>query len=356
MIKGKGIYAWRLERCEDGDMAEVVKTLKRAGMTHIIPKIADGSYEYKSNTPYLKNLVTLAHREGIQVIPYQFVYGSYPESEAIRAIEELRKYPYDGFVINGEAAYKALANPSDAAKRYCEALRRAFSDLMLCLSTYRYPSLHREFPFRTFLDYVDVNMPQVYWMQANGTVPHQLERTMMEYMQFPDVPIIPTGAAFKEWGWVAIPDDQRIFIEQVKMNELSGCNWWEYYHAFNLLPQLGQAIIDTPFEVDEPEPVEPAPEPPDDTFWAKCTATYALTIRSTPRVETGNIVGYLMRDEKRLVYEESGIWWRIGEDQWVSSNYMERLPDPVEPPPPPMTLEERVADNTRRIEILEGKV
>ena len=341
MIKGKGIYAWVLERCEDGDMAAVVSRLKQAGMTHVIPKFADGVWSYARNEAYLKNLITFAHREGIQVIPFHFVFGQQPTHEAQRAITELRKYPFDGLVINAEGAYKQVANPSQAARLYCDALRSKFPDLPLALSTYRFPTLHREFPFATFLNYCDYNMPQIYWMQSNGTVPAQVERTLKEYKAFPNKPMIPTGAAFSEHGWTAIPNDQRIFIEQVKKHNLPGCNWWEYWHAFNRFPELGEMIANTPFEVGELPPISPEPEPPAGTFWAVCTATYGLTVRAEPKI-ANNIVGYLSNGDKRLVYEQSGIWWRIGDNAWVSSNFMQRTTDTVAPEPPTLTLEGRV--------------
>ena len=354
MIQGKGIYIWQLPRCDNGDMGITVDTLKRAGMTHVIPKIADGNYAYTRNEPYLRNLIELCHRAGIKVIPFHFVYGSYPVAEAERAVVELKKYPYDGFVINAEGAYKALSNPSQAARLYCDALRSKLPDMMLALSTYRYPSLHRAFPFATFLEYCDVNMPQVYWMMANGTVPAQLSRTIKEYEAFPQKPIVPTGAAFKEHGWTAIPADQKVFVDEVKKHGLAGCNFWEYYEAFNLQPALGQAIIEAQWDV-ETEPIEPEPEPPG-LFWAVCVARYALTIRSQPVYDQtgGNIVGYLEADQKRLVYAQSGIWWQIGEGEWVSSNYMQRLTDPVIPEP--LTLEERLEQVEKRLERVEGAV
>jgi hypothetical protein len=261
-IEGKGIYAWILRGCENGNMTQVVERLKWAGMTHIIPKITDGtSGDLNGNGGYLPFLVEFAHKAGIKVLGYQYVYGYRPLDEAERAITELRKLPYDGFVINAEHQYRDLANNASAAKIYCERLRQAFPDLLIGLSTYRFPSYHRAFPFATFLNYCDVNLPQVYWMKANGTVPRQLSQTLKEYEAFPKRPIIPTGAAFQEHGWVANADDQKIFIAEVQKHGLHGCNWWEYRHTFNLLPHLGEAIASVPFGPGPGEPIQPDPDP-----------------------------------------------------------------------------------------------
>ena len=252
MITGKGIYIWQLKRCEGGDMGKVVNRLKAADMTHVLPKIADGDdpdiKTIVDNWKLLPDLVNRCHKAGIQVIGWQYVYGANPTGEADRAITELRKLPFDGFVINAERQYRDLANNAQAAWIYCEKIRAAYPDLLLGLSSYRFPHYHAKFPFNTFLSFCDFNMPQVYWMQSNGTVPAQLADTIKAYEPYVYCPMIPTGAAFEEHGWKAVPDDQRIFVEEVRKHGLSGCNWWEYWEAFHRNPELGNIITNIPFE------------------------------------------------------------------------------------------------------------
>ena len=68
-------------------------------------------------------------------------------------------------------------------------------------------------------------------------------------------------------------------------------------------------------------------------FWAQCTAAKSLTIRKLPN-GSATVLGYLMNGEKKLVYEVSNGWYRIGEGQWVSGSYMQIITTPpVEPPP-----------------------
>jgi hypothetical protein len=341
LVQGKGIYIWQIWR--SGPVEEIIANVKRAGMMHIIPKIADGNYEYVGNAPYLSQLLSMAHDLNIKVTPYHYVYGAYAKSEAIRIIQELKKYPYDGLVINAETQYRDLPNSATAAQLYCETVREAFPDLPLYLSTFRFPSYHRGFPFKTFLKYMDGNMPQVYWMQSNGTVPAQLDQTIAEYASLTDVPMIPTGAAFNEHGWAALPEDQKIFVDEAKEHNLRGCNWWEYRHAFVLRPELGQAIIDSSFEADEPqEPVEPPviiPTPEDVIFRARCVAGQ-LNVRSTPEKlnDNSNWVRYLYFGDEVNVYEErfndNIEWFRIGQMEWCSGypTYMQKIEEPVEPP------------------------
>ena len=80
------------------------------------------------------------------------------------------------------------------------------------------------------------------------------------------------------------------------------------------------------------------PEPPtspvtEGLFWAQCTAAKSLTIRKLPN-GSATVFGYLMNGEKKMVYEVSNGWYRIGEGQWVYGTYMQKIdPAIVEPPP-----------------------
>ena len=344
ILHGKGCFTWLLNRCEGGDIGELIKKAQEAQMTFLMPKIADGIAETDDNAPYLKNLIEMAHAAGIKVIAWQFVYLINPSSEAARAIVELKKYPYDGFVINAETACK---NKAAQAELYCQTLRSAFPEMFMGLSSFRYPAYHLEFPFNVFLKYVDVNMPQVYWEEADGTAGKQLQRSVNEFSDdhFIQRPILPTGAAYTNGkGWVANAADVKDFIEAADAMGLEAISFWEWYYPRERFPELWDAIVETPFAgVDIPAPVEPEPEPEPGTFWAICTAAYALKVRSEPIYyeDDRNVVGYLVHDERRLVTAVQGIWWQVGPGEWASSNFMDRISEPA-PEPDPLTLEERV--------------
>ena len=74
----------------------------------------------------------------------------------------------------------------------------------------------------------------------------------------------------------------------------------------------------------------PAEPPVVGQFMAKCTAAKSLTIRIMPDGDA-LVVGFLMHDEERRVYEVSDGWYRIGVGQWVWSRYMQKIAVPVEP-------------------------
>jgi hypothetical protein len=325
-------------------MALLTEKAHEAGFTHLIPKISDGIYAYARNQGYLGSLVHYAHEQSIKVIPFCFVYGGYPDLEAQRVIDQLRKYPYDGLVINAEGAYK---NKHSQAELFCQIIREEYPDMLLVLSSYRFPSYHREFPFNEFLKYVDLNMPQVYWMQSDGTVPWQLNKCLTEFRSsgFVQRPILPTGAAFSEHGWVAKPADVKEFIYQCKQLGLPGCNFWEYYHAYHLHTPLGEAVNSIPWIVDE-EP-EPEPQPPENIMYV-IEMLGNLKIRTGPSVNDEETGKYALKGEVHHATEEQNGWYHIdkgwisGNTQWTRITEVEVEPEPDLDPDEPLTLEEKV--------------
>ena len=89
-----------------------------------------------------------------------------------------------------------------------------------------------------------------------------------------------------------------------------------------------------------------------------------LRIRQTPNGDLFSPEQYALRGETHHSNEEQGGWYKItrngitgwisGNTQWTRITQVEQEPEP-DPDPEPLTLEERVADNTRRIELLEAR-
>jgi len=339
------MFTWAIKDCEDGNIDAIIERAKEAQLTFLMPKIADGPYEYDFNRYYLAEFVEKCHTADIQAIAWQFVYGDYPGREATRAIVELSKYDYDGFVINAEGEYK---NKPEQAKTYCRALRAEFPDLFIALSSFRFPvTCHPEFPYNEFLEYCDANMPQVYWEQADGTAARQLDQCVAEYTEskFIQKPILPTGAAYTNAGWVAKADDVVDFIERVVELELPACSFWEWRYPRCRFPELWTAIVDTPFTLQEdnemPKPIS--------TGKYKITMLGNLQKRVGPGTEfdpTGSSNSdYALRGEIYTGYEKSdNDWYRIDENEqvWISgttkwttiTEILEIVPFEPEPTPP----------------------
>jgi ketosteroid isomerase-like protein len=143
----------------------------------------------------------------------------------------VRELGLDGYVIDAEAPYKAPGK-AEAAQAFMAELRQGLPRATpVALSSYRYPSYHREFPWKAFLDHCDFAMPQVYWQESHNPAV-QLARTLKEYGR-PELvgavrPVIPTGAAYGVGNWAATAADLHQFLAEAKRVHLPAVNFYSW--------------------------------------------------------------------------------------------------------------------------------
>jgi len=244
-LQGKGYFIWKIPYCEKGDVKAIAELAVQAGLSHILIKISDGIVDYNVDRPNKIDLVPALVQElrlrNIAVWGWQYVYGYSPTGEADKVVQRVQKLNLDGLIVNAEAEFK-VPGMDKAAWVYMKRVRTALPELPIGLSSFRYPSLHRQFPFRHFLEFCDFNMPQVYWMGANNPA-DQLLRCAREFQSvIPVRPIIPTGAAFRQANWSASATEVVQFLDAAKNLNYSGANFWEWSNTRRLLPEVWDAI------------------------------------------------------------------------------------------------------------------
>lgn len=349
IINGKGMFTWVIPDCEGGDIDAIIARAQEAQLTFLMPKITNGTRPYESNLPYLEEFVDKCHTAGIKVIAWSYVYGDAPVLEAQVAVTEYQKYPYDGYLINAEYQYK---NRPSQAEAFCLELRKHLPDTFIGLSSYRYPKYHMDFPFNVFLKYCDVNMPQVYWEKADGTAAKQLDECIAEFSdsRFFQRPIMPTGAAYTNAGWVAKPADVAAFIRHADELGLDAISFWEWRYPRDRFPELWTAIVNTPFGYYE------EPEMPDMEWKGKYKIVLSgnLSIHTEPNL-TSTVPDYALIGEQYItsVKSENNFYQitRGGVTGWISGNSkwteITKYLEPVEivnpePETPELALEEKV--------------
>lgn len=247
-LEGKGMFTWKLPRCEKGDPAALASVARSANLSHVLIKIADGAGAYNgdwgSKIDHVPQAVHALHAQGIQAWGWHYVYGDNPSGEARIAIQRVKQLGMDGYVIDAEAQYKTSGKKA-AAKRFMSELRAGLPNVPIALSSYRYPSLHPQLPWKEFLEKCDYNMPQVYWMKAHNPGA-QLARCVREFQAMtPFRTIIPTGAAFREHGWQPTAGEILEFLNKAKELNLPAINFWEWYDArLGIIPGAWETIRD----------------------------------------------------------------------------------------------------------------
>jgi len=262
-LEGKGFFIWQIRYTENGSASAIANLADQADYTHVLVKIADGTYSYNLNSSgvdLVPAVVDALHGRGIKVYGWHYVYGDYPSDEASKAIQRIRQTDVDGYVIDAEGEYKEPGK-AQAARTFMSRLRSAFPSLPIALCSYRYPSYHPQLPWVEFLERCDYNMPQVYWIGAHNPG-DQLRRSVSEFRAMsPYRPIIPVGAAFRSGSWSPTTSDITQFLNTARSLNLSAANFWEWAHCRANLPSLWNTIRDYEWETQPPPP----PPPPDIT-------------------------------------------------------------------------------------------
>lgn len=263
MLTGKGMYIWQINKTE-ADTAQLVTLAKAAGIEHVLIKLSDGTYNFPlpSQDPdgHLERLthdtIRAFQNAGITVWGWGFVYGGGGDvdnrQQARRFGARIRQYGLNGAVINAENYGRYLWTNSDGTARahqfmqeFLRVVSRVSGGVTTALSSYRFTSTQRRFPFSAFMEYCDVAMPQVYWVgnSANdpGDAQINLVKSYSEYKTlFPDKPYIATGAAFGDtfggansYYWSSTPEQITRFLKAAETLNLPAVNFWSWQHARN---------------------------------------------------------------------------------------------------------------------------
>lgn len=226
---GKGVWCWQLKNCLGGDVIRLAADIQKLGCSFVVIKCANGILEY--NADLFAGARSAFEALGIQVWGYHYIYGgntvtgaSIAKAEASVAIRVAQKYQLAGLFLDAEGEYKRKGGPA-WADTYLTSLKTTLPDLPLGLASYRWPSVHPEFPWASFLRRVDFHSPQVYWMHAQNSG-EQLRRSVKELSALKALPIVPLGAAFFEHGWEPTVAAINEFDHVAHELQLPGVSWW----------------------------------------------------------------------------------------------------------------------------------
>ena len=242
--KGKGFYIWKIPGCENGDPESIALTAYKAGLTHVLIKIANGIYNYNYDTSTKEDLIgpvaDALHKRNIKVWGWHYIFGDLPKDEAKAAIQQINRLPLDGYTIDAESEYKGKYTP---CRIFMKELRNALPDFPIALSSFRYPKFHMDLPWKDFLTYCDFNMPQVYWEQSHNPA-YQLERSLNEFQTVvePFRSIIPTGAVYCAGGWCPSSSEIIEFMNKAVYLKMSAVNFWSWDYCRIKMPHLWETI------------------------------------------------------------------------------------------------------------------
>jgi hypothetical protein len=246
MLEGTGFFIWQVVRCEGGDAQQISQAARAAGFRWVAVKVADGAMP-SNQDPHnrarslLPPLVAAFRAVGIQAWGWHYLYGANWSGEAVTAKAQIEALHLDGYILDAEGEFK-LPGRGAAAGKFMAQMRAQFPRLPMGLCSYRFPSLHPEFPWDAFLGGVDLNLPQVYWEDAHDPAA-ELTRSAAEFAARPlRKPLVPIGPTYKRGGWAPTAADIQEFQRAAAQLNLGGVGYFSWDECRQDLPEVWSAI------------------------------------------------------------------------------------------------------------------
>ncbi len=216
-FKGQSMWIWNTPDTEAGNVAKIVARAKRAGLSAVYIKSADGTNAWQQFT---RPLVSTLHAAGLRVCGWQFVYGLRPAAEA-RAAAAAKKAGADCLIIDAESSYEGRYSP---ARSYMKELRRLVgAKFPLGFTSFPYVDYHPSLPYSVFLGPggAEVNMPQIYWRDIGDSVATSVKHTWRENRIY-GRPIHPIGQTYQSPSVADILAFRRLAASY----KAPGYSWW----------------------------------------------------------------------------------------------------------------------------------
>lgn len=271
---GKSLFIHRSRNCLDGSIEAIIQSCVDMGLSWIALKIGDAASDYYRSFDDMAFAILAFRAAGIKVWLWHYIYGGVwidkagvahtggasPAQESAFAKQQVSALEADGYIIDVEREYKVLSQKT-RAESYMAGLVGIGVPVALC--SYRFPSLHTQLPWYTFLAGSDFHMPQVYHGPGRGII--DLERSYSELMSLKTMPFVPVGRAYIGDGYPAPGPDGLELIDFMGRVETKGCPGVSFWAMDFLTLHEGGAEREIAIaEYDWPgsTPPEPGPDQP----------------------------------------------------------------------------------------------
>src|SRR5579884_2836771 len=185
---GRGMWVWYVSQSNGGDLASIVATARRYGISTLMVKAGDGYFRWSQFSP---QVVASLHANGLKVCAWQYVYGDNPIYEAEVGAAAVHAGA-DCLLIDAESEYEGKYVQ---AQEYIQKLRQLIGmSFPVGLASFPYVDYHPAFPYSVFLglDGAQYNVPQMYWPDIRTSVSQVYTHTYDSGGVF-DRPVEPLG-------------------------------------------------------------------------------------------------------------------------------------------------------------------
>ncbi len=348
---GKSIYFWHPDNFPSWTPEAMAGYTVALDVESVALKLANGNSLYGDRG----RLVDAFGAQGLRVGGWQYYYsgvrfisptsseyrltGITPENEVEYSKLAIEQYNPAYWIIDAEREFK-VNGQADRAKRLMLALMPFCHarNIPVGLSSYRFPEVHREFPwyeFATVAGGVDFQYPQVYWNKPALGFPGygplvELDKSYWQYRdmyaswKIPLPPYIPVGRAYVGDGY-AVPGPSAaeitIFMNEAVKQQLAGFSFWnvDSLHRHEGGAERYAAISQYKWPGTNPPPPVPIPTT---TYFLITRSPDRTNLRGEPSIAQGNksIVGSTFLGAKLELLEsktqpDGYTWYKVA--SWV---------------------------------------
>jgi len=239
------MYIWRLGQVltAEGGVNRLVDKAKRAKLTAIWVKVADGKTPYSnvsgSMAQTMTDLVTRAQGKGIQVWGWQVPHCATTQDaqDDAKTFGDLaRQFKLDGLIMDAEGGSAYFQGGVAEAQAYGNAMRQVANSLgkPLGISSNDIPqNITGWLPgFNAIAANADFNFPQTYY-GASPSVASRVDKAVTANAQL-RIPFIPVGAGFLGTGEGGCASAQACgerataFIQLCQSRSYQGYSFWHW--------------------------------------------------------------------------------------------------------------------------------
>jgi len=262
--EGKGMWIWKPELAEGGNVAALIARAKAVGLTHIYLRTGS-TWDGVQNLPYLDQLLPAAHAAGLKVYGWDFPKLAVPGDDVGRAFAEItHEAPggnrLDGFAPDIETIDEGTQFTPAAAQLYGSWLRAAVGPSMLLVAVVPNPTvqMQQKYSYDAVVPAFDAVAPMVYWLNRE---PGSDTANAMQFLAKYDKPLLPIGQAYDggpEGGRPGVPPPAELlrFMEVAKQYRAAAVSFWSWQAANQ---PAWDAIKSGPSFL-RPKPAPPPPE------------------------------------------------------------------------------------------------
>ena len=237
--EGKGMWIWKPELAEGGNVGALVARAKAVGLTHIFVRTGS-TWDGLQNMAYLDQLLPAAHAAGIKIYAWDFPKLVNATDDVARAMAAIKKVTpsgdrMDGFAADIETQTEGTQFTIAGAQAYGIQLRgnAGPSTLLVAVVPNPTPQMREKFSYDAVVPMFDAIAPMVYWLNRD---PGSDTANAMQFLTRYNKPLMPIGQAYDggpEGGRPGVPPpaELNLFMAKAQQYNATSVSFWSWQHA-----------------------------------------------------------------------------------------------------------------------------